>query len=93
MPASNLVLPVKTMKTAISVDDDLVKAADGATRKMGVSRSHLFSIALKKFLRDRRNDEMLERLNRVYGGEPDPEERRIDAGFKSKLRSVLKDRW
>lgn len=84
---------MNTMKTAISVDDELVKAADSAARKLGVSRSRLFSIALEKFLHDRRNEEMLERLNRVYAGEPSPEDRRIVAGFKSKLRSVVKDRW
>ncbi len=62
--------------------------------KLGVSRSRLFSIALEKFLHDRRNEEMLEKLNRIYAdGEPSPEDRRIVPGFKSKLRSVLKDRW
>jgi metal-responsive CopG/Arc/MetJ family transcriptional regulator len=81
------------MKTAISVDGELMKAADSAARKLGVSRSRLFAIALEKFLRDRRNDEMLEMLNRVYGGQSDPDEHRIVAGFKTKLRSVLKDRW
>jgi hypothetical protein len=36
--------------------------------------------------------EMLEKLNRVYAGEPNREDRRVVAAFKSKLRSVLKDR-
>jgi hypothetical protein len=84
---------VNTMKTAISVDDELVKAADGVARKLGVSRSRLFAIALEKYLRDRRNEEMLEKLNRVYAGPPNPDDHRVVAGFKSKLRPALKDRW
>jgi PemK-like, MazF-like toxin of type II toxin-antitoxin system len=39
-------------------------------------------MALEKFLRDRRNEEMVEKLNRVYAGGPDPEDRRIVPGFK-----------
>lgn len=84
---------VNTMKTAISVDDDLMRAADGAARKLRISRSRLISIALEKFLRERRNQEILERLNRVYGEDSDPEESRIAQGLKSKFRSVARDRW
>jgi hypothetical protein len=36
---------------------------------------------------------MLERLNRVYGEDPDPADRRIVAGFKFKFRSAARDRW
>jgi metal-responsive CopG/Arc/MetJ family transcriptional regulator len=81
------------MKTAISVDDELIKLADRAARKLGVSRSRLFSIALERFLRERRNEEMLEKLNSVYGANPDPEEPKLVAGLKSKFRSAVTDRW
>jgi metal-responsive CopG/Arc/MetJ family transcriptional regulator len=81
------------MKTAVSVDDELIKAADGAARKMGISRSRLFSIALERFLRERRNEEMLQTLNRVYGADSNAEEKAIAISLKSRLRNVAKDAW
>ena len=80
------------MKTAISVDDRPLQEADRNARKMGVSRSRLFSVAMERFLRQRRHEELTEQLNRVYAV-PDPEERRLPASMKSKLRKTLKDRW
>lgn len=82
-----------TMKTAISVADQLVQEADHAARELGVSRSRVFSIALENYLRARRNEKITEQLNRVYGGQPDPREQLIVAKFKSKFRATIKDRW
>jgi len=35
------------MKTAISIDDQLLQDADRAAKRMGLSRSRLFSLALQ----------------------------------------------
>ena len=43
-------IQVNTMKTAVSVDDELITEADRAAREMGVSRSRLFSLALEAYL-------------------------------------------
>jgi metal-responsive CopG/Arc/MetJ family transcriptional regulator len=80
------------MKTAISVDDDLIREADRTAHEMGVSRSRLFSLALQRFLRDRRNAALLDELNQVYAGESAPEERTA-MKIKSKFRATIKDRW
>jgi metal-responsive CopG/Arc/MetJ family transcriptional regulator len=82
---------VNIVKIAISVDKELVKVADAAARKRAVSRGRLFSIALDKYLHDRCNEGMLEKLNRIYAGEASPQDRRIVPTFKSRLRSVLKN--
>ena len=62
------------MKTAISVEERLIKKADRYARRLGVSRSRLVSLALRDFLRRRRQEETAERLNQGYGapdvGEP-----------------------
>jgi metal-responsive CopG/Arc/MetJ family transcriptional regulator len=81
------------MKTAISLQDELALEADRAARKMGISRSRLFSLALADFLRSRRRKEMLEKLNEVYGPERGPEERGKLAAMKQRFRSTIKDRW
>lgn len=42
----------------------------------------------EKFLHEHRNEEMLKKLNRVYEGDPGPEECRIVEGYKSKFHSA-----
>jgi metal-responsive CopG/Arc/MetJ family transcriptional regulator len=81
------------MKTAISVDDDLLHEADRAARQLGLSRSRLFAIALQNYLRQRRQEEMSERLNRVYADPPDTAERRTTSRMKSKFRATVRERW
>jgi predicted transcriptional regulator len=38
------------MKTAISVPDDVFRRADRAARRLGISRSELFTRAIREFL-------------------------------------------
>jgi metal-responsive CopG/Arc/MetJ family transcriptional regulator len=80
------------MKTAISVDDQLLSEADNAAREMGLSRSRLIATALEAYLRRRRQDEITARLNEVYAV-PDPEDAHILKAIKTKLRSTIKDNW
>jgi len=80
------------MKTAISVDDELISEADSAARELGLSRSRLIATALEAFLRKRRQDEITARLNEVYA-EPDPEDARIVKAIKAKFRSAVQDSW
>jgi metal-responsive CopG/Arc/MetJ family transcriptional regulator len=60
------------MRTAISVDDKLLREADRIANKMGVSRSQLFSLALEAFLRERR--------------QPDPVVAKLKTKFRSALK-------
>jgi metal-responsive CopG/Arc/MetJ family transcriptional regulator len=48
------------MKTAFSVDDDLFQEAGRIAQKLGLSRSRIFSLALKDYLREYRRRETLE---------------------------------
>jgi len=81
------------MKTAISIDDRLLQDADRVAKDMGLSRSRLFSVALREYLRHRHAQEAIEQLNCVYAGEADPAEQRTVKGMKAKFRSVVKERW
>jgi len=80
------------MKTAISIETPLLEETDRTARKLGVSRSRLVALALKNYLRQSRNREIVEQLNHVYGENadvagPSPEQ------IKAKFRSTIKDRW
>ena len=81
------------MKTAISVDGQLLSEADRTARELGVSRSRLFSLALEAYLRHRRQEEMIEQLNRAYAGKPDPANAPTLKRMKARFRQTIKDRW
>lgn len=81
------------MKTAISIEDELLQEADQTARLMGLSRSRLFAVAVRDFLNRQRQEQMLLRLNEVYGKSPDPNEKRLLRGMKAKTRRTIKDSW
>jgi metal-responsive CopG/Arc/MetJ family transcriptional regulator len=81
------------MKTAISINDGLLREADEAARLMRLSRSGLFALAVGEFLKRRRREEVLLRLNEVYANGVDPAEKRLADRIKSKLRPTVKERW
>jgi len=82
------------MKTAISIDDGLLREVDETARRMAVSRSRLFALAVGDFLQRQRQDQMLLRLNEVYSNNVEPAEKRLLKGIKAKVRrTTVKDRW
>jgi metal-responsive CopG/Arc/MetJ family transcriptional regulator len=81
------------MKTAISINDELLREADETARLMRLSRSRLFTLAVGEFLKRQRREEMLLRLNEVYANAVDPADKRLVARIKNKLRPTVKERW
>jgi metal-responsive CopG/Arc/MetJ family transcriptional regulator len=81
------------MKTAISIDDRLLREADETAERLGLSRSRLFALAVGDFLRVQRQQELLIRLNRVYANGPDAEEMEIAKNIRSKFRPAEKEKW
>ena len=57
------------MKTAVSVPDPVFKAGERLAHRLGMSRSRLYSEALREFLERHDDDQITERLNAVYGRE------------------------
>lgn len=57
------------MKTAISIPDEILGAAEELARKLQVSRSELFTRAVSAFIREYSDDEITARLNEIYGQE------------------------
>lgn len=74
------------MKTAVSVPDRLFQAADRASKKLGVSRSELYAIALEDYLRRHPAMSVRERLDEVYGGEPSA----LDSALAELQRKALR---
>jgi metal-responsive CopG/Arc/MetJ family transcriptional regulator len=81
------------MKTAISIDDGLLQEADKTARRMGLSRSRLFALAVADFLQRGRQEQMLRQLNEVYANGMEPAEKRSVEGIKAKVGRTLKEGW
>jgi metal-responsive CopG/Arc/MetJ family transcriptional regulator len=63
------------MKTAISLPDPVFEEAESLARQLGVSRSELYTKALKAYLQKYNRDRTLNKLNQIYSeesSEPDP---------------------
>ena len=57
------------MKTAISLPEDLFKAAESLAAKQGLSRSKLFATALAEYVAKHQSRKVSERLDEVYATE------------------------
>lgn len=58
------------MKTVVSIPDSVFEAGERLAKRLGVSRSLLYSLALREYLKRRNDDEITRQLNEVYGQEP-----------------------
>lgn len=54
------------MKTAISLPDKLFKLAEETAKKYGISRSHLFSVALEEYIKAHNPQDITDVLNNIY---------------------------
>ena len=76
------------MKTAISIPDNLFKAADKVARRMGISRSELYQRAIERYLQQQSGDVIREALDVVYSKASN---RDLDPLIKAAGEHVLKD--
>lgn len=80
------------MKTAISIPDPLFEAAERLARRRGTSRSQLYAEALAAYLERHQEDDVTERLNAIYGA--DPELSKLDPVLEQmQYRSLPKEDW
>ena len=65
------------MKTAISVPEELFETGEEFARERGMSRSELYTTALRRYLEEHRGGMITERLDEIYGGESEGLDREI----------------
>lgn len=54
------------MKTAISIRDDIYKEAEEFARRLGISRSKLYTLAVSEYIHSYAPDSVTAQLNEVY---------------------------
>jgi hypothetical protein len=87
---------VPSVKTAISLDRDLLAAAEASASELGLSRSGLIARALAEFLARQRRGALTRQMDEVLRDEPPDEEemRFLDAAARRHLAWLQKhDPW
>jgi metal-responsive CopG/Arc/MetJ family transcriptional regulator len=78
------------MKVALSIPDDLFESAETLGKRLGMSRSRLYATALADYLAKHRGRRTTERLNAVYGGEPEQLDRALR---RAQSKTIGRHKW
>jgi metal-responsive CopG/Arc/MetJ family transcriptional regulator len=81
------------MRTSIIVKKAVLENADACARRMKISRSRLFSMALEEYIQRQQNRELLEKFNAAYAGDPDPEEQMLLEKYLKIRGELLESEW
>lgn len=82
-----------SVKTAISLDADLLERIDAQARASDVPRSRLLAQAAEEYLRRRENERLLEQLNSVYGADGGEEEAALRRLWRPRHRRMAEGEW
>ena len=77
------------VKTAISLDEKLFDKVNKLANELHVSRSRLFTLAVKDYLQKQENQTLLAQLNDAYADHQDKEERKISSSMKAKHGKIM----
>jgi len=79
-----------SMKTAISIPDDVFESADALASELRVSRSELYSTAVAEYLAKHRGQDITAKLNEVLA----KEDSSLDPALRAaQARSVHTTKW
>lgn len=78
-----------SVKTAISIEENLLKKANELAKQMHTSRSKLFSLALLDFIKKNENQKLFETINNAYDSDLEKEDIEITKGMKKKLNKNM----
>ena len=79
------------IKTAVSIDEALFGQAEAVAAELHLSRSGLYALALREFLRRRNQERLTAQLNAVYDGTPDPQDEAMFRGMRERQRRMAED--
>ena len=78
------------MKTAVSIPDPVFRKAENLAKSLGISRSQLYTTALKTFVAEHDEDDVTKRLNEVYS----EQESSLDPVLeKMQFMSLPEEQW
>jgi hypothetical protein len=78
------------MKTAISIPDEVFQSAEAMAKRMGLSRSQLYTAAVNEYLMRNRDSRVTSQLNSIY----DEDDSALPPGIlKAQSQSLPREEW
>ncbi|MDA3916670.1 MAG: ribbon-helix-helix domain-containing protein [Deltaproteobacteria bacterium] len=85
---------MSSVKTAISLETNLFNQVNQLSKDLHVSRSKLFALAVKDYLKKQENKMLLAQLNAAYSDSPNGEEKTISKAMHEKHRKIVgRESW
>jgi metal-responsive CopG/Arc/MetJ family transcriptional regulator len=78
------------MKVAVSVPDTVFQAAERVSRRLRMSRSRLYATAVEAYVKQHGDEDITERLNKVYARNASTLDPALEAASIEVLR---RERW
>jgi len=77
------------VKTAISLDEELLIKVNRLSSDLHVSRSKVFTLAVQDYLKKQENQSLLAQLNEAYDDFPGEKEREISESMRIKHKKII----
>ena len=77
-----------TVRTAISLDAELLREVNELAQQMNIPRSEVFARAAEHYVRKQESRRLLDRINSVYAGEPNSDDLDLAAHMKALRRRL-----
>jgi metal-responsive CopG/Arc/MetJ family transcriptional regulator len=77
------------VKAAISLDEELLIKVNRLANNLHVSRSKVFTLAVREYLKKRENQSLLVQLNEAYEDFPSEEEMKISKFTRIKHQKII----
>jgi metal-responsive CopG/Arc/MetJ family transcriptional regulator len=78
------------MKTAISIPNNIFEQAENLARKLKISRSELFTEAVKVYLKENHTEDITAKLDEIYG---DADSNLDKTLTNAQTASLTKEEW
>jgi metal-responsive CopG/Arc/MetJ family transcriptional regulator len=78
-----------SVKTAISMQEELFKKVNKLAGELHVSRSRLFVMAVQDFIKKKESQNFLSQINNAFSDHPDSEEINIQSKMREKQSKKL----
>ncbi len=83
-----------SIKTAISMQEELFKEVNKLAGELHVSRSRLFVMAVQDFIEKKKSHNLLSQINNAFNDHPNSEEIKIQSKMRKKqARKLEKESW
>jgi metal-responsive CopG/Arc/MetJ family transcriptional regulator len=83
-----------SVKTAISIQEELFKEVNKLAEELHVSRSKLFVMAVQDFIKKNESHILLNQINNAFSDYPDSEEIKVHAQMRKKqIKNLESESW